>query len=156
MHSVQPPPPHPLIPSPSHQPSLLSLQGACCWETCSLWPAFPSCHIEHATRHRPTASGRDWSMPQLQWQLVIPATSGRHSQGMNPMLKRPHTCNSPDTSCKTTFALINGSLVFIYSSPPWRATGKTWGHNECGLTMSIWVEGMNCTCTHFCSVNDLC
>lgn len=104
---------------------VLSLHCACRRETCSLWPTRNhTCHTKHATQHPPTTLGHDWSMPQLQWQLVMSATSGHRSPRMNPMLKRPHTCNSPDASHSTVFALINGSLLFIFLSAPRRTFRK--------------------------------
>lgn len=66
--------------------SLLSLQCACCWVMWSLWPAFLSCHMQQPS----ATSGHDWSMPQLQWQLVISATSGHHSVHEYSVKKTTH------------------------------------------------------------------
>lgn len=66
--------------------SLLSLQCACCWVMWSLWPASLSCHMQQPS----ATSGHDWSMPQLQWQLVISATSGHHSVHEYSVKKTTH------------------------------------------------------------------
>lgn len=58
------------------------------WDMCTLWPAFPSCYMDHATQQPTTTLGLDWSMPQFRWHLVIPATSGHHSRAQESNVKR--------------------------------------------------------------------
>lgn len=108
---------------------------------CDPHPHRATWNMPLGTRQQPW--GRDWSMPQLQWQLVISATSGHRSQVHESNAKK--TTRMQLSTHKTVFALINGSLVFIFFSAACRR--RTFGEKRVCQFESRYVEWTAHVCT---------
>lgn len=138
--------------------SLLSLQCACCWVMWSLWPAFLSYHMQQPS----ATSGHDWSMPQLQWQLVISATSGHHSVHEYSVKKTTHVHLYKHIA---QFVWLMVVLFSFFLSLPFFFYHLVENPVEINTSEWLWFHvnvslnelyRLSFICIHFCLVNDLC